>query len=177
MIKLIDILKEITEGKQVGTLYHFTSFNGLKGILKSNILKVGDDSNFETGGNPGMVSLTRNKNLWYFPFRIELDGNKLSYNYKISPYQWSGGDHKSEMEEEIGRNITNVKSYITGISIWLNDEFILQGDISPKEIKQSQKLYPNLKFLYQDKKEKNYIPDPNPTYISSEQANTIIDSF
>ena len=29
MIKLIDILKEINEGKQVGTLYHFTLLKNL----------------------------------------------------------------------------------------------------------------------------------------------------
>ena len=36
MIKLVDILKEITEGKQVGTLYHYTENWLLKQIIETN---------------------------------------------------------------------------------------------------------------------------------------------
>ena len=159
MIKLLDILKE---AKQAGTLYHFTSFNGLKGILNSNTLKVGDDSNFETGGNKGNISLTRDKNLWYFPYRIELDGDKLSNNYKITPSQWDGGEHKSEQEEYINRDIKNINLYITGVSVWLNKE----GSLEPKlEINQIKQLYPGLEFLYQDFKGKSKFSNPNPSKI------------
>ena len=158
MIKLLDLI----EAKQAGPLYHFTSFDGLKGILESNTLKVGDDSNFETGGNPGSISLTRNKNLWYFPYRIELDGDKLSNNYKITPYQWSGGEHKSEWEESIDKDIKNIKSYITSIAVWVNRE----GSLEPKlEINQIKQLYPSLEFLHQDFKARNLTSDPNPSKI------------
>jgi hypothetical protein len=36
MIKLSNLIKEITEGKQVGTLYHFTSLKNLVSIIKNN---------------------------------------------------------------------------------------------------------------------------------------------
>ena len=42
MIKLIDILKKITEGKQVGTLYHFTTLRGAIGILTSGKIRKND---------------------------------------------------------------------------------------------------------------------------------------
>jgi hypothetical protein len=38
VIKLINILKEITEGKQVGILYHYTENWLLKQIIKTNTL-------------------------------------------------------------------------------------------------------------------------------------------
>jgi hypothetical protein len=38
MIKLINILKEINEGKQVGILYHYTENWLLEKIIKSNKL-------------------------------------------------------------------------------------------------------------------------------------------
>ena len=45
MIKLVDLLKEINEGKQVGDLYHFTSIVNLKEILKSKILMPSKERN------------------------------------------------------------------------------------------------------------------------------------
>ena len=81
------------------------------------------------------------------------------------------------MEEEIGQDITNIKSYITGISLWLDNSFVLNGELSQEIINQTQKLYPNIKFLYQDKKGKSFISYPNPTNISLEQASKIINSI
>ncbi len=133
MIKLIDILKE---AKQVGPLYHFTNFNGLKGILSSNTLKVGDDSSFDSGGNVGNVSLTRNKNMWISNYRIELDGNKLSNNYKITPYAYDYD--RTETEEYINRDIKNIKNYITGISVCT--------DKVNERVKLVKDLYPDLKI-------------------------------
>jgi hypothetical protein len=134
MIKLTDLLNE---AKQVGPLYHFTEFNGLKGILSSNTLKVGDDSTFDSGGNVGNVSLTRDKNMWISDYRIELDGNKLSDNYKITPYAFDYD--RGEAEEYINRDIKNIKNYITGITVY--------SDKVNEKIKQIQDLYPNLKFF------------------------------
>ena len=85
MIKLIDILKEITEGKQVGTLYHYTDKNNFYKILESNQLK--------TLGR--YISLTRNKNLHLnspklggggLHYCFEIDGDKLSTKYKLEPF-------------------------------------------------------------------------------------------
>ena len=148
MIKLTDILNEITEGKQVGTLYHFTDDIGLEGILKSNQLLASTT-------NDNHVSLTRDKNGWYVGTknniaRISLDGNSISNNYKISPYAWDQSDRgagETESEEAVLTDkIDNVKKYITFILInggLANDlginvnyiEFLLKEKNIPYEIK------------------------------------------
>ena len=123
MIKLLDILKEITEGKQVGDLYHFTSLNGGEGILQTNTI-ISDEYNF--------ISLTRDKNYYKISDQIEgglirltIDGNKLSNNYKIYPYD--EGERKKthhgsyfESEERVKGNIKNAKNYITKIEVMLD---------------------------------------------------------
>ena len=58
MIKLVDLL---LEAKQVGPIYHFTSFDSLKNILQSNTIK-GSWGNQDVKGK--YVSVTRDKNLW-----------------------------------------------------------------------------------------------------------------
>lgn len=136
MIKLTDLLNE---AKQVGPLYHFTDLYGLEGILNSNTLKVGDDSSFETGGNIGNVSLTRDKEMWIFQYRIELDGNKLSNNYKITPFAWD--QERGEAEEYINRDIKNIKNYITGISLCIDR-------VNEEEIKLAKDLYAGLKLVH-----------------------------
>ena len=156
MIKLLNILKEITEGKQVGTLYHFTSLDGSKGILETNTI-VSDEYDF--------ISLTRDKNYYKIADNIEgglirltIDGNKLSNNYKIYPYDegkrkktfglWQsihnyGSDSPNphnnfESEERVKGNIKNAKNYITKIEVML--DFYNYGDhealvyIKPQEI-------------------------------------------
>jgi len=117
MIKLIDLLNE---GKQVGTLYHFTSLSGGENIIKSNILKP---------INYDFISLTRDKNLYKTSDHIEgglvrltLDGDKLSNNFKIKPYD---EDQRKiygsfESEERIDKPIKNIKDYITKIDIILD---------------------------------------------------------
>ena len=119
MIKLLDILNEINEAKQVGDIYHFTGVldkNGnryLMKILNSGYLKPNEDN---------QISTTRNKKVDVYSFightpdymaRLTLDGNKISNNYKIRPFYFEPeGDPaylaKKEFEEQI---ITNGKSF------------------------------------------------------------------
>jgi hypothetical protein len=83
---------EIQEAKQRGLLYHFTDFKHLESIIKEGVLK----SNYEKQSNLNVISLTRDKNFWkeatYLYTVLEaclvLDGNKISNNYKISPFQY-----------------------------------------------------------------------------------------
>ena len=97
MIKLINLLKEITEGKQVGILYHYTSKDGLKGILDSNQLKATEE--YYLGHDLYYISFTRNKNFhkkganWNVKtdYRITIDGDKLSNQYKIHPFAYVPG--------------------------------------------------------------------------------------
>lgn len=146
MIKLLDLV----EAKQVGTLYHFTKFKGILGILKTNSLKIGDDSTFKSGGNLGNISLTRDKNLsyWFLPYRITLDGDKLSDNYKVTPHSWSKGGKGGESEESINKTIKNLSEYIIDI------HYILTNRDQPSNLEELDKvieIYPNIKFIYKNK--------------------------
>jgi hypothetical protein len=90
----------LNENKQVGVIYHYTTFeNGLK-ILQSNELKA-DHAADSTNTNPiYAVSFTRDKrfhnnhNIGFDigssgqkpQVRFTIDGDKLSNKYKIAPY-------------------------------------------------------------------------------------------
>jgi hypothetical protein len=89
--------KTLNEGKQVGILYHYTSADGLKGILSSNRIKASEE--IYMGQNLYYVSFTRNKNFHKkgskfgvkTEYRITLDGDKLSNKYKITPHAYKPG--------------------------------------------------------------------------------------
>jgi len=132
----------IEEGKQVGLLYHYTSFDRLLGILKSDVL-YGDESVRDGANNTRMrgVSLTRDKNFHHqrdarasgilsrnnvlIYVSLVIDGDKLSNNYKIVPYtdyDWQYKDPMknriyNEMEEFVKGDIKNIKKYIKEIRI------------------------------------------------------------
>jgi hypothetical protein len=76
--------------------------------------------------------------LWIFQYRIELDGDKLSNNYKITPFAWD--QERGEAEEYINRDIKNIKNYITGISACTNR-------VNEEEIKLAKDLYADLKLV------------------------------
>ena len=131
MIKLINILKEIAEGKQVGTLYHYTDIKSLYNIIKQNTLipSIRDNT----------VSLTRSKNQDFTHAHansiIVLDGDKLSNNYKITPHHdmvWNNDVQddrdtpidrfqrdffEDEKEERIKGPITNLNKYLLKVII------------------------------------------------------------
>jgi len=141
MIKLIDLIKE---AKQVGVLYHSTSGENLVSILKSNTLKAGYPVfRFGPGGIQKQISFTRNKNYRPGEYTLEIDGNKLSENYKVTPYDESGNFGKRlESEEVVTEDITDVKKYI--IAIYANVEAVQHE--SYKEFERILKLYPSLNF-------------------------------
>ena len=146
MIKLIDILNEITEGKQVGDLYHYTDEKSLLNILKTNKM-IGFKRRYVGSNDAYYISFTRNKNLFLNPskigssFRVGIifDGDKLSTKYKFEPYS-SPETIKNEYEERIklpltsDGNIHDIKNYIKGIII-LGDKFPsethITGDVGP----------------------------------------------
>lgn len=127
--------RKFIEAKQVGTLYHFTSFIKLPLILQRNELMVGQD---------GYVSFTRDKhflsksryslsmNQATVGCAIIIDGDKLSNNYKITPYDYFDAyntfyNQKSshltgedESEETVNKSIKNLNRYILGIIIYKN---------------------------------------------------------
>lgn len=144
MIKLIDLLNE---GKQVGSLYHFTSLSGGEDIIKSNTLKP---INYDS------ISLTRDKNLYKISdyiegglVRLTLDGDKLSNNFKIKPYD---EDQRKiygnfESEERIDKPIKNIKDYIIKIDIildfyeYINRNYPELLFYEPQEIKNAVSIF------------------------------------
>jgi hypothetical protein len=94
MIKLKDI---IFEAKQVGIIYHYTSNDGLKDILQSNQLNASIEHYL--GNDLYYISFTRNKNFhkkganWNVKtdYRLTIDGDKLSNQYKIQPFAYVPG--------------------------------------------------------------------------------------
>ena len=97
-IKMIkSMMGVINEGKQVGKLYHYTSEDGLKGILETNRINVSEEHYL--GKELYFISFTRNKNFhkkemkWQVKtdYRITLDGDKLSDRYRIQPFAYIPG--------------------------------------------------------------------------------------
>ena len=112
----LDRLKKLLyEGKQVGTLYHFTHLYWIFDILEQNKIKRGRN---------GWVSLTRSK---YFrgvglipTIGLILDGDKLSHNYSIEPFSDKGcekGCPGFEAEERVHKDIDNLNKYLKGFII------------------------------------------------------------
>jgi hypothetical protein len=129
---------EITEGKQVGTLYHFATLNGLLMILESNSFKAYNNlrriKNKGKGSSNDFVSFTRDKNFLKvgrlinnkLDVRIVIDGNKLSDNYVVSPFNfysyYKSSDKRinpkyDETEERVRWEVDNARKYILSIDL------------------------------------------------------------
>ena len=111
----------IFEGKQRGNLYHIFDLEKCDFILKTNSLQ-----SYKFGN----ISTTRNKNMNGYIgdspisiFKLELDGDKITNNYKVRPFQFSsteigyGGSRTpiklEEYEETIKtNNLSNLSKYV-----------------------------------------------------------------
>ena len=138
----------LNEGKQVGLLYHVTSPQRLEKILSSNTLK-GSLLDFYGGKDFIGISTTRNKNFLYNQNQIQivLDGDKISNNYKIMPYDYWGRSYdlpknpqaRDEDEEviKVGRDgLKDIKKYIVKINDFTDS---LNENIFQKSLDQTEK--------------------------------------
>lgn len=119
MIKLLDILNE---GKQVGTLYHWTDIYHSYDIVSNDFLKGYLTDTFKD--QPG-ISFTRDKNFIKSKPKLRnkpeicfvIDGDKLSNSYKIQPFQ-DPKIKKDEMEEKVLTDgIKNFSNYVIKVII------------------------------------------------------------
>lgn len=174
MIKLVDLLKEITEGKQVGDIYHYTTLKNAISILKDNALKKSTEpQEDEYGDKRDGISFTRfsHTNVLgssddHLSVRFKLDGDKLSNKYKTSPYHWdfdSAGEG-DEAEEIIRVDIIpNLNQYLLGVDIFVEGmegkdtnyyslprNFSLEKEdkqkLILKQIDELERLYPKLGY-------------------------------
>lgn len=118
VILLNNIIQEVLgEGKQVGILYHFTSYGSMIDIINNNLVM---NPVIENKQSP-YLSFTRNKHMESNTIsqnvRIKIDGDRLSERYKIEPY--------ADVKAGYGRNIgvdeseerINLKSLPNGVNV------------------------------------------------------------
>lgn len=119
------------EARQVGTLYHVCNLSSLNHILRTNTIESSGKWNNDLYNGSEWVSFTRSQ--YFIPtdglfhltsqnilFQIVVDGNRLSENYKIGPYNdwhFQGDDSPAyrEMEESVKGPIKNASKYIKEI--------------------------------------------------------------
>jgi len=139
--------EQLDESKQVGTIYHYTTFeNGLK-ILQSNQLKA-DHAADSTNAKPVYaVSFTRDKrfhdnhavgftntSFGQTPqVRFTVDGDKLSNKYKVQPYSQGGVFSKGERAFEAEERVISDKQFDIPLSNYLVSVDMLVEYKKPKK--------------------------------------------
>ena len=159
LLKLEKLLKY--EAKSVGTLYHVCTPEAyLKYIKPKDQLKAsGNYDNYLYGGN-NYVSFTRNRNYILntslnldspILLRLVIDGDKLSENYSIKPYNDLAFDDESsdnpesrEQEEVVKGPIKNISKYIKEIQF----DFPYLDEYSLDEIKSLAKKLKSSNVIY-----------------------------
>lgn len=162
MIKLIEILKDINEAKQVGNLYHFTSLENIKDIIRSTYLIPNDERQISTSvranmaiGDIGKLN-AKGKNI----ARITLDGDKISNKYKIRPFDYEGEDLGEEQIVTDGKNFPFLP-YLKRI-----DLFIIKP--KDKKIETTKKLLDSVNIPY---KEYQGLPIDNTPFRQTKDGN------
>jgi hypothetical protein len=126
MIKLTDLLKEITEAKQVGNLYHFTPLSNLKKILETRYIFSNEEGYVSTSIRPNMETSYLQNMKTKSIARLMFDGDKISTKYKIRPFSYDGAfnpDNPEDLGEEqimIPGDRFNFIPYLKRIDIFLN---------------------------------------------------------
>ena len=169
VIRLEKLLRN--ESKQVGTIYHVCNLDSLNHILKTNTIESSGKWYNHLYHGDEFVSFTRdqymipNDGLHYLTsqnilFQIVVDGNKLSENYKIGPYNdmpFNGYDFPvdREKEEAVKGPIKNASKYIKEIRFDFHNECV-----SDKTLTLVSNLDPDLvyfNFIRKRNNEVNYI--------------------
>lgn len=150
----------ISEGKQVGVLYHFTRLSSLISMFPD----------FEMMSHQEYISFTRNYNMMDYEnfkndfsidqekyginrrVRIAIDGDKLSNKFKIEPYLDKPNQisrSSGEYEERIKKDKVSIKCCILQIDIIDPDKKI--ADSNDQDMQKIMKKY-KVNFISQIKK-------------------------
>ena len=128
--KIAGILIEssLSENKQVGTIYHYTTYKNAISIIDQDQLKS-DHAVDSTNSNPKYnISFTRNKNFASVKrtlvpgtprVRFIVDGDKLSNKYKIEPYAQKGFEKSDKNSFEAEERIVYKKPFSVKLSDYL----------------------------------------------------------
>jgi hypothetical protein len=119
-MKLFEIAKSLDERKQLGNLYHFTSYQGLVGIINDGLRlenKFGDKDDKDNN----YISFTRDKQMFSDTVkrqvRITIDGTILSDRYQIRPYaDVKSGYGRTTQDEKEERALVKKKDGFVDIS-------------------------------------------------------------
>lgn len=161
------IKKSINESKQVGTLYHICTLDALARYIvpNDNLSGSGKYKNYILNSNQ-IVSFTRDRNyvvntgrnrISPFLFRFSVNGDKLSENYKLSPYNdlsfKSGGKEKSnfdfkelEKEEVLLGEVRNFSKYVIKVEYSVNEN-IFESSITELQNKIIPDYNASIKYL------------------------------
>jgi hypothetical protein len=124
MIHLSHILEQLGEGKQVGTLYHFTSYANMIGIISSNFVLSTNQIQIQP-----YVSFTRNRAMnpdsISTDTRLTIDGNRLSDRYQIMPHADVKAGYGRTSVDESEERISLIK-YPKGVDV---SKYIISIDI------------------------------------------------
>jgi hypothetical protein len=125
--------EQLDESKQVGIIYHYTTFEaGLK-ILQSNQLKSGEAADSTKSKPVFAISFTRDKrfhNNHVVGFeessfgnkpqlRFTIDGNKLSNRFSVQPYSQGGAFSKDRKGFESEERVISDKIFTIPLSDYL----------------------------------------------------------
>lgn len=162
--KIIDEQKQIlSEGKQVGVVYHFTTLNKAWLILDQGELRPKGAGGFSAQGGAFVidrdrdwVSLTRNPHLkitaatgarsregeTWGEVRIAFDGDRLSNRHKIEPYHDDDGvlSRTDNQAEERVKGKVSIMGSIVGITfyydLYMRDQCDFDNWSSPPDTEQ-----------------------------------------
>lgn len=103
---------QLAEAKQVGTVYHFTSYRNLVNIIKNDFVLTSTIQPY--------VSFTRNKSLQTDTVptqaRLTIDGNQMSNRYKITPYADTKAGYGRTSQDENEERIS-LEKYPNGVDV------------------------------------------------------------
>ena len=181
MIKLANLLKEITEAKQVGSLYHFTYDTAILKILKNGLHFAPDNTELDKHKNRFYISTTRDHTGRKFykgmemVARVTLDGNKISEHYSIEPINveniwniaWGLNQKRSSKDSYSEERIFSSKGgyldpkYIIKIDTIISEDEIRKSIEWGKEDSKRSVNFDDSIFKYVDDGKLNFVKDFN----------------